>query len=198
MKKITVKKHSTTQVGLTLAEVGLFTHILRTRRRDGNFQQHYTDIAQATFSTPPTVHRHLQALIAKNAVEIIVPSKRGPDGYPIPPVLRPIPKMEQAYSTDGIGVASNANPAKVSEKMEQAQVVERTSDHPIPKGGKPIPNGTLILNSICNSSDVDCLCIAASQDNIGVEKSKCLDDSLEQQLERIHAARRERFKKGTR
>ncbi len=90
------------QVLLSPAERGVLWHLLETRAADGTVQQHYTDIAQTMGTSPSTIHRHIQALVVGNAVEVITPSKKDRRGYPIPPVLKPIPPVEYAHSACGI------------------------------------------------------------------------------------------------
>src|SRR5579862_650849 len=124
-KRIIIKKK--TKQGLNPAERGVLWYMLETRNREGLFQQHYTDIANAMNSTPPTIHRHIKALIEKCAVEIVAKSHRGHDGYPIPAILRPIPPMESAYSTNGTGSDKTTETEKLPRKMEQVQTVETRS-----------------------------------------------------------------------
>lgn len=140
-KKIVIKKKP--KQGLNPAERGVLWYMLETRNQEGLFQQHYTNIATAMNSTPSTIHRYIKTLIEKGAVEIVAKSHRGHDGYPIPAVLRPIPPMESAYSTNGTGSGKMDETEKTPRKMEQVQPLEIKSLRPIPIHQKPVPNGTL-------------------------------------------------------
>jgi DNA-binding Lrp family transcriptional regulator len=156
-KRIIIKRKTKSKEGLNPAERGVLWYMLETRNREGQFQQHYTDIANAMNSTPPTIHRHIKALIEKGAVEVVAKSHRGHDGYPVPAILRPIPPVEPAYSIYGTGGVKTNETEKNPRKMEQVQAIEIKSPGPIPIQQKPVPNGTQMLttNSVLSSLSVE-------------------------------------------
>lgn len=142
----TIKKRVTKHSAITVAERGLLSYMLDTRAKDGTFQRHYTDIANEINSTPSSIHRYMKGLIKKNAVKILVKSQHGRDGYPIPAILKPIPQMESAHSTDETGSVNGAS-AKSPQKVERDKPLDSKERQPIPLLQKPVPNGTQKLTT---------------------------------------------------
>lgn len=135
MAKLNSKQKTKTQA--VPAELGVLWYMVRHTNADGLFQQHYAVMANEMNSSAPTIHRHLKHLIKLGEVEVVVKSRRGNDGHPTVPVLRPIPSME--WATSGTGAAK---PQKACSEMERAVALENKGSKPIPNHEKPLPSGT--------------------------------------------------------
>jgi hypothetical protein len=144
--KITKKIRNTET--LTFPERGLLDYLLETCQTDGLFQRHYADIAEHGGSTPSTVRRWMDALIAKGAVSVVTPTRRGPDGFRIPPILRPHAQSWNPQQTVALVPSPNSRtPVALVQPIENP-VVKPTPNQPemTSRGvgenlGKPTPNG---------------------------------------------------------
>jgi hypothetical protein len=138
---------------LTFAERGLLEYMLETRDPEtGLFQEDLFTVADIGGSTPSTVHRWQRGLIAKGAATEVVKSRRGLDGYKIPPVLKPHKTYFIAETQRAVEQALKPNSVQV---VEQVEVLDNKNRRPIPKTHdstthgtgektqKPIPNGML-------------------------------------------------------
>src|SRR6266496_4266269 len=132
---------------LTLAESGMLWHLLRTRAANGTVQRHYSVIAGETGVSTSSAFRHIQVLIEKKKIEVVVPAREnGLHGYPIPAVWRPIPPVESAHSANGTGDAQTGQkPIPNSEPKFKSGTGENrvnTGGSPFQNSQKPIPDGT--------------------------------------------------------
>jgi len=94
-KKILITKSVRDAAPLTFSERGLLAYMLDNLNPQGQFHQPLQKTADDNGSTRPTVYRLTQGLIQKHAVKVASPAFRGSDGWMVPPVLIPIPRVEQ-------------------------------------------------------------------------------------------------------
>lgn len=136
--------------GLTFAELGLLTYMLGNTDSQGNFQQNLAITAEAGGIARSTVHLWQAQLIKKGAVNIIRKSRRGADGYQIPPVLAPNRELVRDLFTE-------PTPKRV---YEQVQPVDNKEDEPVHEPRKPVHKGTLppitnVVSGVLSDCDVE-------------------------------------------
>ena len=144
--KITKKKRP----DLTLAERGMLWYLLDTRAPNGSVQRHYSVIAEETGVSTSHAFRFIESLIDKHYLKVLVASKRGRSGYPIPAIWEPIPPVERAYSTSGMSatpvIEKPIPPQNENARNGTGATRVNTGESPFQNSQKPVPDGTYLHN----------------------------------------------------